>query len=125
MLHVRVYGNEFEVNFVHTPPADLQRIKQLEEELAAARKEVRERETVCKVTRLTDGRPDPGYLANSGSTTCSFDDNFCKERGRKIALARAIHGFSRQARTQIWEAYHKSRLPVQLKSDQPESAAPA
>lgn len=36
---------------------------------------------------------------------CSRKDNFCKERGRKISLARAIKDWDKAVRTEIWKAY--------------------
>lgn len=36
---------------------------------------------------------------------CSKRDNFCKETGRKVSLARAIEAFDKPVRTEIWKAY--------------------
>jgi hypothetical protein len=42
---------------------------------------------------------------NVDQTFCSIKDNFCKEKGRKISLARAIEEFDKPVRTEIWKAY--------------------
>ena len=36
---------------------------------------------------------------------CHPSDNFCKETGRKLALAKALRSYSRKFRTAAWEAY--------------------
>lgn len=36
---------------------------------------------------------------------CSVKDNFNKEKGRKISLARAMQYFDKPVRKEIWEAY--------------------
>lgn len=41
----------------------------------------------------------------SGTARCSKKDNFCRETGRKISLARAMKDFNKELRKQIWEAY--------------------
>lgn len=33
------------------------------------------------------------------------NDNFCKETGRRLALSRAIKGFTKEVRAAIWETY--------------------
>ena len=41
----------------------------------------------------------------SGFALCSHKDHFCKEKGRKVALARAIKCMPRETRKQIWVEY--------------------
>ena len=41
----------------------------------------------------------------SGLAWCSVRDNFCREKGRKVSLGRAIRIFSKEIRKEIWEAY--------------------
>lgn len=46
-----------------------------------------------------------------GNAWCSLDDQFNKERGRKIALARALqHSPDRSWRRQVWDAYFARAL---------------
>lgn len=47
-----------------------------------------------------------------GYAWCSPRDQFTKETGRKIALARAIAGFPRTSRTLIWKTYHARHRPA-------------
>lgn len=42
-----------------------------------------------------------------GEAICHPKDNFCKEVGRKLALARAIKGLPRASRMLVWDAYFK------------------
>ena len=41
----------------------------------------------------------------AGVAACSFDDNFVKDVGRKLALKRAMRHWPRVARTKMWKAY--------------------
>lgn len=41
----------------------------------------------------------------TGYAICHENDRFEKERGRKLALARALKGKNKAFRTQVWEAY--------------------
>lgn len=40
-----------------------------------------------------------------GEAYCSYDDIFCYETGRKIALTRAIKPLPKSVRRGLWEAY--------------------
>ena len=40
-----------------------------------------------------------------GVATCSMDDHYCKETGRKVSMRRAIQDLPRQTRKLIWETY--------------------
>ena len=55
--------------------------------------------TRCILT-LTDG-----VTEQIGVTLCSKKDNFCRETGRKISLARAVDNLDRDFRKEIWGAY--------------------
>lgn len=52
---------------------------------------------------------DKGNAISSGMCSCYFKDNFTKEKGRIIALKRAIDLLSllKEERTEIWKAYHE------------------
>lgn len=58
--------------------------------------------TICSI--LKDGSIAP---AVQGFSTCSREDDFCKDKGRKISLTRALREYPREFRTQIWQAYFK------------------
>ena len=40
-----------------------------------------------------------------GTSVCSPRDNYCKQTGRKLSLARAIKMFNREVRSEIWAEY--------------------
>ena len=58
----------------------------------------------CRIFEPKD-RDSVASLAMGGAR-CSPGDKFCKEVGRKVALARAIRSLPREVRTSIWAAYH-------------------
>jgi len=64
----------------------------------------------CRVTEvivaeLREKKEDELKVISTGTAQCSKLDNFAKETGRKIALARAIKNFSKEERTEIWDKY--------------------
>lgn len=65
---------------------------------------------ICSV--YYEGEYDPKYLCLSvnGKSKCRAGDMFQKEKGRKLALKRAIQCFPRSIRTVIWEAYFQRRF---------------
>jgi hypothetical protein len=44
-------------------------------------------------------------FVNAGTAKCSEDDRYCKEKGRKLALSRALEVVDREDRTAIWNHY--------------------
>ena len=40
-----------------------------------------------------------------GNASCTINDCFCKETGRKIALARAVSTLPKPERKKVWKAY--------------------
>ncbi len=70
--------------------------------------------TVCQLVRETeDGTPDVWF----GTAWCSLKDQFCKERGRKIALARALqHEPDRDWRREVWK---RGTSPVRVERYSP------
>ena len=58
-----------------------------------------ERGTVCRVFN------EVGDQVTYGVSNVHPQDNFCKEKGRKIALSRAIKTWEKDYRTQVWEEY--------------------
>lgn len=59
--------------------------------------------TLCRMT--LDGKPFAGV------SLCSIDDNFTKERGRKLALVRTLQNalMDRTIRTEVWKRYFARR----------------
>jgi len=51
---------------------------------------------------------EKGNALSSGVCSCYFKDHFTKEKGRVIALKRAMELLSlqKEERTKIWNAYH-------------------
>ena len=58
-----------------------------------------ERGTVCRIYN------EDGNQVTYGVSNVHPQDNYCKEKGRKIALCRAIKTWEKDYRTQVWEEY--------------------
>ena len=58
-----------------------------------------ERATTCIIFN------EEGIEVSSGTANVHPKDNFCKEKGRKISLARAIKTWDKEYRSQIWDEY--------------------
>ena len=58
-----------------------------------------ERGTVCRVFN------EVGNQVTYGVSNVHPQDNFCKEKGRKIALSRAIKSWDKNYREQVWNEY--------------------
>ena len=58
-----------------------------------------ERGTVCRVFN------EAGDQVTYGVSNVHPKDNFCKEKGRKIALSRAITSWDKSYREQVWNEY--------------------
>lgn len=59
----------------------------------------KERGTVCRVFN------EAGNQVVYGVSNVHPKDNFCKEKGRKIALSRAIKSWDKAYREQVWNEY--------------------
>lgn len=59
----------------------------------------KERGTVCRVFN------EAGNQVIYGVSNVHPKDNFCKEKGRKIALSRAIKSWDKVYREQVWNEY--------------------
>ena len=59
----------------------------------------KERGTVCRVFN------EAGDQVTYGVSNVHPKDNFCKEKGRKIALSRAITSWDKSYREQVWNEY--------------------
>ena len=58
-----------------------------------------ERGTVCRIFN------EVGDQVTYGVSNVHPQDNFCKEKGRKIALSRAIKSWDKAYREQVWNEY--------------------
>ena len=58
-----------------------------------------ERGTVCRIFN------EVGEQVVYGVSNVHPQDNFCKEKGRKIALSRAIKSWDKAYREQVWNEY--------------------
>ena len=58
-----------------------------------------ERGTVCRIFN------EAGEQVIYGVSNVHPQDNFCKEKGRKIALSRAIKSWDKAYREQVWNEY--------------------
>lgn len=59
--------------------------------------------TICRLSNIA------GDILTHGYAFCSTKDQFCKETGRKVALAHALKFFTvldKADRTNIWREYH-------------------
>lgn len=69
------------------------------------------RQTSCGLHYFDGGKCDNPCDAldlQRGVSYCAPTDMFDRNRGRKIALSRAIKSLSRQLRAEIWQAYFKT-----------------
>ena len=71
--------------------------------------------TICEIEgEITTDTGKPTYfIAATGRASCSYNDQYNKETGRKLALKRALVDgeFSREDRTKFWAAY-RGRVPA-------------
>lgn len=74
--------------------------------------------TVCTIFDITDGQPDDKPW--KGVAKCSIKDNFCKEKGRKEAMTRALKeiGLRASEREVVWKTYF-ARPRLEARSQAP------
>lgn len=58
--------------------------------------------TICGIVSLVDGERIP---CAEGRAYCSNKDQYCKDKGRKEALRRALKNFTYQERAYFWQFY--------------------
>jgi hypothetical protein len=60
---------------------------------------------------IYNNEPHIPKLIATGSAGCHFRDHFCKEKGRKLSLARAMKNANlpKEERTVIWELYRNMK----------------
>ena len=52
---------------------------------------------------------EDNVMLSVGHSSCTLNDTFCKETGRKIALTRAVCILPKEERKKIWMAYLKRK----------------
>lgn len=85
MFNVAVHDIEYKVDFYHVKGCD-----------GAMR------------TRCNIHSPDDSTL-DYGETRCSLKDMFDRNKGRKIAMMRALQGFPKADRKPFWDVYFVTR----------------
>jgi len=55
---------------------------------------------------------DGNLVIATGKAVCHHKDHFCREKGRKVSLARAIFnaGMPKEERRTIWELYRNMKV---------------
>jgi len=87
-------GERGRINFHHHPP--------YEEEDERGKRQI-PGWTACAVEIPVGGN------TVRGTAFLHPKDNYCKDTGRKISLAKALRGLPKDERTLIWKAYFKAR----------------
>lgn len=67
---------------------------------------ISERFTECKILQQEEGKEELGFIS-IGYARCHPKDNFSKEKGRQISLAKALEDgdFTKEIRTIFWDEY--------------------
>ena len=92
-MKINIDGRDYSFKFYHKNDADPK------PRLSTSEYKPVERATTCIIYN------EEGVEVNSGTANVHPSDNFCKEKGRQIALKRAISNMDKSYRTQIWEEY--------------------
>lgn len=66
--------------------------------------------TKCTIRIATEkGSKEDGVIVASDVALCNDSDNFCKNKGRKISMNRALRAFPVEERKKFWKAYFEMR----------------
>lgn len=76
--------------------------------------------THCYILELVDGF---GLCVGDGRAVCNPKDNFSYEKGRRVALTKAIAPFQKETRTKIWKQYFDEKLSARMTSKDHEFAS--
>ena len=101
-MKINIDGRDYSFKFYHKNDGDTQGKQPAQPVTKLSRKVLSapvERATTCIIFN------EAGEEVDSGTANVHPKDNFCKERGRQISLARAISNWDKSYRTQIWEEY--------------------
>ena len=88
MIRAQIDGTEYTVHFRH---------QQLREPVPWGERLIR--------GRTSASVENQGEEVGFGMARCSAGDIFCRETGRKLAMARALKDLDKPVRTAIWQAY--------------------
>lgn len=103
-MKINIDGRDYFFKFYHKNDGDtqgkqpVQPVTKLSKKVPVAPAPV-ERATICVIFN------EAGDAISSGTTNVHPKDNFCKEKGRKIALSRAIKSWDKAYREQVWNEY--------------------
>jgi hypothetical protein len=97
-MHFIFKGLEYRIKFAYVDPCNKKEAKRFSK-LTHAKIEF----------KATGGEWD---FCCGGSAECGLADNFCKERGRVIALTRALEAEPRDFRAAAWHSYRSRFSPT-------------
>ena len=92
-MKINIDGRDYSFKFYHKNDGDPK------PKLSTSEYKPVERATTCIIFN------EAGEEVGSGTANVHPKDNFNKEKGRQIALARAISNMDKKYRTQIWKEY--------------------
>ena len=99
-MKIKIDGRDYSFKFYHeNPPTYMIFTNSKGEEVAVKIIPTPERATTCRVFN------EEGKQVTYGVSNVHPKDNFCKEKGRQIALSRAISKWDKSYRTQVWNEY--------------------
>ena len=91
-MKINIDGRDYSFKFQHNTGNSKGKLEKEEDSQV-------ERGTVCRVFN------EVGDQVTYGVSNVHPQDNFCKEKGRKIALSRAIKSWDKNYRGQVWNEY--------------------
>ena len=90
-MKINIDGRDYSFKFQHNTGNSKGKLEKEDSQV--------ERGTVCRVFN------EVGDQVTYGVSNVHPQDNFCKEKGRKIALSRAIKSWDKYYREQVWNEY--------------------
>ena len=90
-MRIKIDGRDYSFKFQHNTGNSKGKLEKEDSQV--------ERGTVCRVFN------EVGDQVTYGVSNVHPKDNFCKEKGRKIALSRAIKSWDKDYREQVWNEY--------------------
>ena len=90
-MKINIDGRDYSFKFQHNTGNSKGKLEKEDSQV--------ERGTVCRIFN------EVGDQVTYGVSNVHPQDNFCKEKGRKIALSRAISKWDKSYRTQVWNEY--------------------
>ena len=91
-MKINIDGRDYSFKFQHNTGNSKGKLEKEEDSQV-------ERGTVCRIFN------EVGDQVTYGVSNVHPQDNFCKEKGRKIALSRAIKSWDKAYREQVWNEY--------------------